>query len=79
VPAGAVIQRPQALPEITGRKGCVGGVVSPFLNLFRSTEKLEGKRQCSRMYEVCRTHSVGVKSVDIVGNTECEGSTLGHS
>jgi hypothetical protein len=28
VPAGAVIQRPQALSGIIGRKGCVGGYVS---------------------------------------------------
>jgi hypothetical protein len=28
VPAAAVIQRSQALFGITGRKGCVGGVVS---------------------------------------------------
>ena len=32
VPAGAVIQRPQALSGITGRKGCVGGLVSLLLN-----------------------------------------------
>jgi hypothetical protein len=31
VPAGAVIQRPQALSGIIGRKGCVGGCVSRML------------------------------------------------
>jgi hypothetical protein len=31
VPAGAVIQRPQALSGIIGRKGCVGGYVSRML------------------------------------------------
>ena len=31
-PAGAVIQRPQALSGITGRKGCVGGCISLLLN-----------------------------------------------
>ena len=31
------------------------------------------------MREVCRTHGVGVKSVDIMGNTKSEGSTLAHS
>ena len=33
-PAGAVIQRPQALPGITGRKGCLGGHISLALNLW---------------------------------------------
>ena len=79
MPAGAVIQRPQALSGITGRKGCVGGVISPFSNLPGSTRKLEGKRSCLRMYEVYGTHGVGVKSVDIMGNTKCEGNILGHS
>ena len=78
MPAGAVIQRPQALPGITGRKGCVGGVISPFSNLPCSTGKPEGKRSCLRVYEVCGTHGVGVKSVDIMGNTESEGSALGQ-
>ncbi len=79
MPAGAVIQRPQALSGITGRKGCVGGVISPSLNPPSSTWRIGGKRSCSRMYEVCGTHGVGVKSVDIMGNTKCEGSILGHS
>ena len=32
MPAGAVIQKPQALPGFTGRKGCVGGHISRVLN-----------------------------------------------
>lgn len=32
MPAGAVIQRPQALSGFTGRKGFVGGVISRVLN-----------------------------------------------
>ena len=32
MPAGAVIRGPQALSGITGRKGCVGGSISPLLN-----------------------------------------------
>ena len=32
MPAGAVIQKPRALPGFTGRKGCVGGVISLALN-----------------------------------------------
>jgi len=31
------------------------------------------------MPEASGTHGVGVKSVDIVGNTKGEGSLLGHS
>ena len=31
VPAGAVRREPRALPGITGRKGCVGGLVSRAL------------------------------------------------
>ena len=31
------------------------------------------------MREVCGTHGVGVKSVDTMGNTKSEGSTLAHS
>ncbi len=33
VPAAAVIQRSRALFGFTGRKGCVGGRVSPMRNL----------------------------------------------
>ena len=32
MPAGAVIQKPQALPGFTGRKGFVGGYISRVLN-----------------------------------------------
>jgi hypothetical protein len=31
------------------------------------------------MREVYGTHGVGVKSVDIMGNTKCEGNILAHS
>ena len=79
MPAGAVIQRPQALPGITGRKGCVGGRISPIVKSLGSTQEPHGKRYGWRMREVYGTHGVGVKSVDIMGNTECEGSTLAHS
>ena len=34
MPAGAVIQKPQALPGFTGRKGFVGGVISLSLKLW---------------------------------------------
>ena len=32
MPAGAVIQKPRALPGFTGRKGFVGGYISRVLN-----------------------------------------------
>jgi len=76
VPAEAVIREPQALSGITGRKGCVGGRVSPVVKSHGSTVELRRIRRGLRAREVCGTHGVGVKSVDIVGNTKSEGSTL---
>ena len=78
MPAGAVIQRPQALPGITGRKECVGGCISRLLNAQGSTLGIRSKRHDSRVREVNGTHGVGVKSVDIMGNTESEGNSLAH-
>jgi hypothetical protein len=78
VPAGAVRQRPQALPGITGRKGCVGGFVSPPLNPRAQLGICEGNGKTSRVQEVYGTHGVGVKSVDIMGNTKSEGNILVH-
>gem|GEM_PF-6463949 len=40
---------------------------------------MQGKRPYLRMREVNGTHSVGVKSVDIMGNTKSEGNSLAHS
>ena len=78
MPAGAVIQRPQALSGITGRKGCVGGAVSLLLKFLGLTQKMHEKRQNLQVREAYGTHGVGVKSVDIMGNTKCEGSTLAY-
>src|SRR3989344_5854762 len=41
-PAGAVIQRLQALPGITGRKGCLGGHISLSLNVRAQLGHCEG-------------------------------------
>ena len=79
MPAGAVIQRPQALSGITGRKGCVGGLVSLSLKLPTQSGKCKGNGKTKRMREVYGTHGVGVKSVDIMGNTKSEGNILAHS
>ena len=40
---------------------------------------MRGKLQDLRVLEVGGTHSVGVKSVDTVGNTESESSQPEHS
>ena len=74
MPAGAVIQNPQALPGFIGRKGSVGGAVSFKLKLVGLTFEMLKILLCLRALEVSGTDGVGVKSVDIVGNTKCEGS-----
>jgi hypothetical protein len=84
VPAAAVIQRPQALSGFIGRKESVGGLrFSPQGENFKSDVKsqsstLKPHRILTnlRAGEVCRTYGVGVKSVDIIGNTKGEGITL---
>ena len=55
MPAGAVIQRPQALSGIIGRKGCVGGYISLVLNLQAQPEAGMGNgitRGCERCTEL---------------------------
>ena len=79
MPAGAVIREPQALSGIIGRKGCVGGGVSLPLNVPAQPGSCGGNGTALRVREVCGTHGVGVKSVDIMGNTESEGNRLAHS
>ncbi len=78
MPAGAVIREPRALSGIIGRKGCVGCSVSLLSNPPSLTWDMRKKRQNLKVREVYGTHGVGVKSVDIMGNTKCEGSTLAH-
>ncbi len=74
MPAGAVIQNLQALPGFIGRKGSVGGIVSLKLNLIGLTFELFRILLYLRALGVSGTDGVGVKSVDIVGNTKSEGS-----
>ena len=74
MPAGAVIQSPRALPGFIGRKGSVGGDVSWMLNFIGLTFELRSKLHHLRALGVSGTDGVGVKSVDIVGNTKSEGS-----
>ena len=79
MPAGAVIREPRALSGIIGRKGCVGGSVSLVLNFPAQPGSRTGNGGTLRMGGVCGTHGVAVKCVDIMGNTESEGSRLVHS
>jgi len=79
VPAGAVRQNPQALPGFIGRKGSVGGLVSFGLKLIGSTFEVLKILLDLRTLGVNGTDGVGVKSVDIIGNTKSEGSSLGRS
>jgi hypothetical protein len=74
VPAGAVIQNPQALPGFIGRKGSVGGKESWKLKLIGLTFEVLPKLLYLRALGVSGTDGVGVKSVDIIGNTKSEGS-----
>ena len=74
MPAGAVRQNPQALPGFIGRKGSVGGKLSFELNLIGLTFELLKILICLRALGANGTDGVGVKSVDIVGNTKSEGS-----
>ena len=74
MPAGAVRQNLQALPGFIGRKGSVGGKVSFGLNLIGSTLEVLKILLYLRALRVSGTDRVGVKSVDIVGNTKSEGS-----
>jgi len=78
VPAGAVIQSPQALSGFIGRKGSVGAPLSFLLNLPGSTWELQKKLTGLRALEADGTLGVGVKSVDIERNTKSEGNQLGR-
>ena len=48
------------------------------MKFFGLTGDPRGKRLDLRVREVNGTHSVGVKSVDIMGNTKSEGNSLAH-
>jgi hypothetical protein len=74
VPEGSVIQRPQALPGIIGRKGSVGGYVRLLLNPWAQPIGPRRIRHILRQGEVSGTPGEAVKCVDIRGNTNCEGS-----
>ncbi|OHA76074.1 MAG: hypothetical protein A3J30_03985 [Candidatus Wildermuthbacteria bacterium RIFCSPLOWO2_02_FULL_47_9c] len=78
MPAAAVKQNPQALPEFIGRKVCVAGLASRGLNLEGSTFELPAKLPDLRALGADGTLGGGVKSVDIKRNTKSEGIQLGR-
>ncbi len=49
------------------------------MKFFGLTGGMRGKRHDLRVGGADGTHGVGVISVDIMGNTESEGSQLAHS
>ena len=79
MPAAAVIRGAQALSGFTGRKGCVGGFVSLVLKPDAQRRGWTGYGKTRRAREADGTLGVGVKSIDIQGNTKGEGSQLARS
>ena len=76
VPAAAVIRRGQALSGITGRKGCVGGLLSQKCNTQGSTRVLLLILADLSAGESNGIPSVAVECVDIRRNTSGEGDYL---
>ena len=76
MPAAAVIQNPQALSGFIGREEFVGGLLSFLLNFRSLTLELRKILIDLRALGADGTDGVGVKSVDIVGNTKSEGIQL---
>ena len=76
MPAVAVKQSPQALSGFIGRKECVAGQESLWLNTKSSTFGMPEKLPDWRVLGVDGTLGGGVKSVDIEGNTKSEGIQL---
>ena len=76
VPAAAVIRRGQALSGMTGRKGCVGGLISWKCNTQGLTRVLLPKLLDLSAVEESGIPSVAVECVDIRRNTSGEGGLL---
>ena len=77
MPAAAVIRRVQTLSGIIGRKEFVGGFVSWVLNL--SAQPINCTQYCKTLWFAGADgiHGVAVECVDIMKNTNGEGSLLG--
>ena len=67
------------LSGLIGRKAHAGGLAGLSVKFWGLTPELPGKLPSLRTLEGSGTHGVGVKSVDIMWNTEGEGSSLGRS
>ena len=76
VPAAAVIRRGQALSGMTGRKGCVGGLISWKCNTQGLTRVLLPKLSDLSVGEDSGIPSVAVECVDIRRNTGGESDFL---
>ena len=76
VPAAAVIRRGRALSGMTGRKGCVGGLISWMCNTQGLTRVLHPKLLDLSTGEDSGIPSVAVECVDIRKNTRGEGDIL---
>ena len=76
VPAAAVIRRGQALSGMTGRKGCVGGLISWKCNTQGLTRVLHLKLLDLSTGEDSGIPSVAVECVDIRRNISGEGDYL---
>ena len=76
VPAAAVIRRGRALSGMTGRKGCVGGLISWMCNTQGLTRVLHPKLLDLSTGEDSGIPSVAVECVDIRKNTGGESGLL---
>ena len=76
MPAAAVIRRGRAVAGMTGRKGCVGGLISWKCNTQGLTRVLLPKLSDLSVGEDSGIPSVAVECVDIRRNTSGEGGFL---
>ena len=76
MPAAAVIRRGRALSGMTGRKGCVGGLISWKCNTQGLTRVLLPKLSDLSVGEDSGIPSVAVECVDIRRNISGEGDYL---
>ena len=74
MPAAAVIRKVQALSGFIGFKGSVGGFVKRVVKFRCSTFNLQRELSDLSTRNVCGIHGVAVKCLDIMKNSDCEGS-----
>ena len=76
MPEASVIRRVQALSGFTGRKACVGGLLSFVFNTGAQPQIQDGKLVNLSLLWGAGILGGGVKSVDIERNTIREGELL---